>query len=86
MNNEKTGRLFASAGGELAGAGDEGGDDRVGASDGGKEGGGLELTGAELIRVGDKDPTGDLGVGVVEGVGSVSASSTRLRLGGGSSS
>ena len=86
MNSEKTGRLFTSAGGELAGAGDEGGDERAGASEVGRDGGGLELTGAELIRVGDSDFTGDLAVGVAEGVDSILASSTRLRLVGGSSS
>lgn len=87
LNSEKTGRRFTSGGGELSSAGDDGGDDRVGASEKvGSEGCGLELRRADPKRVGDKGFTGDLGTGVVEGVGSLSASSTRLRLVGGSSS
>jgi hypothetical protein len=54
LNSEKTGRLFVSGGGELSSAGDEGGDDRVGASEKlGGNGCGLELRVVELIRVGD---------------------------------
>lgn len=44
LNSEKTGRLLVSGGGELSSAGDDGGDDRVGASEeGGGDGCGLEL-------------------------------------------
>jgi hypothetical protein len=87
LNSEKTGRRFTSGGGELSSVGDDGGDDRVGASEKvGSEGCGLELRRAELKRVGDRAFTGDMGTGVVVGVGSLSAFATRLRLIGGSSS
>jgi hypothetical protein len=88
LNSEKTGRLFVSGGGELSSAGDEGGDDRVSASeklDG--DGCGLELRGAELTRAGDGDRVViDFAASAVGDVGSVSTSSTRLRLAGGSAS
>lgn len=90
MNSEKTGRLFVSGGGgELSSAGDEAGDDGVGASEKvGAEGCGLELGGAELTRVGDGEHAvgGGFEASVVAGAGSVSASSTRLRFAGGSAS
>jgi hypothetical protein len=86
LNRENTGRLFGSGGGELLGAGEDGGEEGVRASEKvGSDGWGLEVRGAELMRVGDRGPIGDLGTGVVEVVGSVFASSTRLRLIGGSS-
>lgn len=87
LNREKTGRLLRSGGGELSSAGDEGGDDLVGASEKvGNEGCGLELRRVKLMCVGDKVATGDFGTGVFEGVDLLSASSTRLRLAGGSPS
>lgn len=89
LNSENTGRLFGSGGGELSSAGDDGGEDRAGGSEVGcigSDGCGLELSGAELIRAGDKGSMGDLGAGAVEGEDAVLACSTRLRLVGGSSS
>ena len=86
MNSEKTGRRLRSGGGELSGVGEDGGDDRVGASEKvGSVACGLELSGAELMRVGEGISIGDVGAGVVDTVGST-VSETRLRLVGGSSS
>lgn len=60
MNKEKTCRLLTSGGGELSGAGDDGGDDRAGASENvGRDGCGLELRGAELVCMGDEASTND---------------------------
>lgn len=85
LNKEKTGRRFKSGGGELSSAGDDGGDDCVGASEEvGSDCCGLDVRGAELICAGDKTSIGEVGVGVVAGVGST-ISETRLRLVGGSS-
>ena len=88
MNSEKTGRLFVSGSGELSSAGEEGGDDRVGASEKvGGEGCGLELRGAELVRVGDGERVVvGFRASAVGDVVAVSTSSTRLRLAGGSAS
>lgn len=86
LNKENTGRLFRSGGGELFSAGEDGGEHGVGASEKvGSDGCGLEVRGVEFIRVGDRGSVGSLGTVVVEVVGST-ASSTRLRLVGGSSS
>lgn len=86
LNSEKTGRLPEFGGGDFSSAGEDGGDDRVGASEEvGSDGCGLELSGAELMRVGEEASTGDSGACVVDIVGSA-VSETRLRLVGGSSS
>ncbi len=86
LNIEKTGRLFVSGGGELASAGDDGGEERAGASEVGSDGCGLELKSVEFRHIGDAALPGDLAAGIVEGVDVASTLSTRLRLAGGSSS